>query len=529
VAAQTRRDSTTDRTARKGSKTHPAAATSTGSAGKDKPAGANGIAKHSSGAAGGAKPTASSRARAAEGPSSVSLRKHFVLDTNVLLHNPNAIFKFEEHEVVIPMTVIEELDTFKKNNDERGRNARAVIRALDKLRAEGPLFEGVRWNDAGGSIRIDRGDLALPHGLDSDKPDNRILAVAHTMHASGKRTIFITKDINARVKGDALGIPAEDFEHDHVDTDWLYTGYVSMTVPGTIIDDLYNERQLSVDALSGISVKLSNGTERSGLDPIPNQFVVLQNADDDSHTGLARVLADTGHLIPVTGPRKPVYGVMARNLQQTMALDLLLDEEVKIISLIGPAGTGKTLMALAAGLQKTLKEERYDKLLTARPIMPLGRDIGFLPGDKDEKLSMWMQPVFDNLAYLLSTRGTHSRDDADSKSAEQRMDQLMASGKVVLEPLTYIRGRSLPHQFFVVDEAQNLSPHEVKTIVSRVGDGTKIILCGDILQIDNPYLDSASNGLSHLIERMKGQRIAGHVTLVKTERSDLASLAAEVL
>jgi PhoH-like ATPase len=517
VAAKTRREHNPERPARKSSTHHPV---------PNQPVsnGTNGEAHRNGSPKRGAKP-----APRISIPLSVDLRKHFVLDTNVLLHNPNAIFKFEEHEVVIPLTVIEELDTFKKNNDERGRNARAVIRALDKLRAEGPLFEGVVWNEQGGTIRIDRGDMALPRGLDADKPDNRILAVAHVLHASGRRTIFITKDINARVKGDALGIPAEDFEHDHVDTDWLYTGYVNMTVPGTIIDDLYNERQLPADALAGISVRLSNGTERATLEAIPNQFVVLQNADDDSHTGLARVLADTGFLIPVTGPRKPVHGVMARNLQQTMALDLLLDDEVKMVSLIGPAGTGKTLLALAAGLQKTLKEERYDKLLTARPIMPLGRDIGYLPGDKDEKLSMWMQPVFDNLAYLLSTRGTHSRDDADSKSAEQRMDQLMASGKVILEPLTYIRGRSLPHQFFVVDEAQNLSPHEVKTIVSRVGDGTKIVLCGDILQIDNPYLDSASNGLSHLIERMKGQRIAGHVTLTKTERSDLASLAAEVL
>jgi PhoH-like ATPase len=472
---------------------------------------------------------AKSAGRSTNRPTSAAGRKHFVLDTNVLLHNPNAIFKFEEHEVVIPLTVIEELDHFKKNNDETGRNARTAIRALDKLRSQGPLFEGVVWNEQGGAIRIDRADTSLQFGLDFDKADNRILAVAHALHARGLPTIFITKDINVRVKGDALGIPSEDFEHDHVDTDWLYSGHVHMVVPGAIIDDLYNERQLAIDALAGRPARLPNGSEETGLTPIPNQFVVLQNEDDDSHTGLARVLADTGHLIPVTGPRKPVYGVMARNLQQTMALDLLLDDEIKLLSLIGPAGTGKTLLALAAGLQKTIKEERYDKLLTARPIMPLGRDIGYLPGDKDEKLSMWMQPVFDNLTYLLSTRGTHSRDDADSKSAEQRMDHLMASGKVVLEPLTYIRGRSLPHQFFVVDEAQNLSPHEVKTIVSRVGEGTKIVLCGDILQIDNPYLDSASNGLSHLIERMKGQRIAGHVTLSKTERSDLASLAAEVL
>jgi PhoH-like ATPase len=263
-------------------------------------------------------------------------------------------------------------------------------------------------------------------------------------------------------------------------------------------------------------------------DLVANQFVTLVDDSDEGHTGLARMLADTGHLIPVVGPRKPVYGIMARNLQQTMALDLLLDDEVRLVSLIGPAGTGKTLMAIAAGLHKVFREERFDKLLVARPIMPLGRDIGYLPGDKDEKLSLWMQPIFDNVSYLLSTRGGGG-SDADSRTAEQRMDQLVAGGKLVMEPLTYIRGRSIPHQFMIVDEAQNLSPHEVKTIVSRVGEGTKIVLAGDIGQIDNPYLDAASNGLSHLIERMKGQRIAGHVTMSKTERSELASLAADML
>ena len=455
-------------------------------------------------------------------------RKRFVLDTNVLLHNPNAIFRFDEHEVVIPLTVIEELDRFKKNNDETGRNARQVIRSLDELRGIGRLFEGVNWNADGGTVRIDRCDRSQPFALDLDHADNRILGVAHALHVSGCRTIFISKDINARVKCDALGIPCEDFEADRVDTDWLFEGYVELKVDGALIDELYEERQLQVSRLEAFGLAEQLGQSGGVSELSPNQFLVLHDAADDSHTGLARLLADTGHLIPVTGPRKPVFGIMARNLQQTMALDLLLDDEIKLVTLIGPAGTGKTLLALAAGLQKVIKEERFDKLLTARPIMPLGRDIGYLPGDKDEKMAMWMQPVFDNIAYLLSTRGSHL-NDAESRTAEQRLDSLMATGQVVLEPITYIRGRSIPLQFIVVDEAQNLSPHEVRTIVSRVGEGTKIILCGDIGQIDSPYLDSSSNGLTHVIDRMRHHRIAGHVSLSKTERSELARISAEIL
>ena len=474
-----------------------------------------------------ASDTRSTSSSAASGAQST--RKHFVLDTNVLLHNPQSIFKFEEHEVVIPLTVIEELDKFKKNNDETGRNARQVVRSLDKLRSFGHLFEGVTWNEQGGSIRVARSErIAGEPSLELEKNDNLILGVAAALNARGLRTIFITKDINARVKCDALGISCEDFEADRVDADWLYSGYCTMQVPTDVIDALYQERQLSRASLQEYEARTPDGEPIRCDALVPAQFVILADRDDPGHTGLARVLGNTGHLIPVTGPRKPVYGIMARNVQQTMALDLLLDDDVKLVTLIGPAGTGKTLLAIAAGMQKVLKEERLDKLLVARPIMPLGRDIGYLPGDKDEKLSMWMQPIFDNVSYLLSTRSGGS-GEAESKSAEQRMDQLMATGKLVMEPLTYIRGRSIPHQFMIVDEAQNLSPHEVKTIVSRVGDGTKIVLCGDIGQIDNPYLDAASNGLAHAIERMKGQAIAGHVTLSKTERSELASLAAEVL
>ena len=425
--------------------------------------------------------------------------------------------------------LVGELDTFKKNNDETGRNARTVTRALDRLRSQGALFEGVVWNEQGGSIRVARSQPRADFALDLDKADNRILAVAADLHRAGERTIFISKDINARVKSDALGIPAEDFEHDHVSADFLHAGYIVAKVPGEIIDELYDERQLRMDRLAEFKAYTPDGAHEVAIEPVANQFILLIDEFDDHHTGLARILADTGAAIPVTGPRKPVYGIMGRNVQQTMALELLLDDDVKIVTLTGPAGTGKTLLALAAGLHKTLKEERFDKLLTARPIMPLGRDIGYLPGDKDEKLSMWMQPIFDNISYLLSTRGSHVDERPESRTAEQRLDQLMATGRVVMEPLTYIRGRSIPHQFMIVDEAQNLSPHEIKTIVSRVGDGTKIVLCGDIFQIDNPYLDAQSNGLAHCIERFKGQRIAGHVSLSKTERSNLASLAAEIL
>jgi PhoH-like ATPase len=456
-------------------------------------------------------------------------RKCFILDTNVLLHNPSSLFKFAEHEVVIPLTVIEELDRFKKNNDETGRNARQTIRSLDELRGRGRLLEGVEWNDQGGSVRIHSCDRTRPFSLDLDVADNRILGVVNELHDSGCETIFISKDINARVKCDALGIRAEDFGADRVEADWLYTGWVTLVVPGALIDELYDERQIHVSQIETYASTIDDdGNVLSKPELFPNQFLMLVDEGDESHTGLARILADTGHVIPVTGPRKPVQGIMARNLQQKMALDLLLDDDVRLVTMIGPAGSGKTLLALAAGMQKLLKEERYDKILTARPIMPLGRDIGYLPGDKDEKLAMWMQPIFDNLAYLLSTRGGQS-NDADSHTAEQRLDQLMATGRVILEPITYIRGRSIPHQFMLVDEAQNLSPHEVRTIVSRVGEGTKIILCGDIGQIDSPYLDSSSNGLSHVIERMKRHPIAGHVTLDRTERSELASIAAELL
>jgi len=456
-------------------------------------------------------------------------RKTFVLDTNVLLHNPASLFMFDDNDVVIPFTVLGELDTFKKTNDDVGRNAREVIRHLDRLREKGHLSEGVQWNGHGGSIRVAFAEDVRPKWLDDDAPDNRIISVAWALQQDPtKHVVFISKDINCRLKSDALGLRTEDFEAQKVDADRLYNGFISLKVPSDIIDSLYEEKQVETIRLKEyLKTKDAEGNTVD-VELHGNQFVQLLDIADESHSGLSRRLADTDHLIPVHAPRRPTFGVMPRNVQQTMAFDLLLDDDVKLVTLLGGAGTGKTLLALAAGMHKTLNEERYDKLLVARPIMPMGRDIGYLPGTKDEKLSAWMQPIFDNMSYLLSTRGVGSQH-AESKKPEQRIESFISSGQVVLEPLTYIRGRSIPNQFMIIDEAQNLTPHEVKTIVSRAGEGTKIILTGDIGQIDNPYLDSSSNGLSYMVERLKGHAIVGHVTLAKSERSELASLAAAKL
>lgn len=454
--------------------------------------------------------------------------KYFVLDTNVLLHNPASLYMFKDNEVIIPFAVLEELDKFKKQNDDVGRNAREVIRQLDTLRSKGHLADGVPWNDDGGSIRVEFSSDERPKYLREDAPDNRIISVAWALKEQGKRAILITKDINVRLKSDALGIQTEDFEAQKVDIDHLYSGYVTLSVPGDIIDTLYEEKQLDLAELEGQLTQEGPDGQTRKVELHANQFAQLRDSVDESHTGLARRLADTEHLIPIHGPRKPVFGIMARNVQQTMAMDLLLDDEIKLLTILGTAGTGKTLLAIAAGMTKVFTEQRYDKLLVARPIMPMGRDIGYLPGTKDEKLGAWMQPIFDNLTYLMSTRGAGSQH-ADSKNPEHRINQLMESGQLVLEPLTYIRGRSIPHQFIIVDEAQNLTPHEVKTIVSRVGEGTKIILTGDVAQIDNPYLDASSNGLSYMVERLKGNALVGHITLAKSERSELASLAADKL
>jgi PhoH-like ATPase len=447
--------------------------------------------------------------------------KTFVLDTNVLLHNPNAITLLKDNEIVIPFDVLEELDQFKTNSDDLGRNARATIRTLDQLRERGDLTKGITVEQTGGRVYVllDSTVESCPQ-LRGNSPDNRIICVALKLKETGRRVTFISKDINARIKADALGLNSEDFEAQKVDFEHLYTGYREALVTGDVIDELYRTKEL----------RFTPPDNQPRL--MANEFVIFKDAGNDGHTALGRYRADIDRVIPLKTRRGAVFGLLPRNVQQTMALDLLLDDNVKLVSLIGSAGTGKTLLALAAGMSKTLNDDVYTKLLCARPIMPLGRDIGYLPGDKDEKLTAWMQPIFDNMAYLLSSRVNEAADvkqHAQHSTVEQRIEQLMQQGRVVLEPLTYIRGRSIPHQFMIIDEAQNLTPHEVKTIASRVGDGTKLVLTGDATQIDNPYLDSSSNGLSYLVERLKGKNLVGHITLAKSERSELARLVTNEL
>jgi PhoH-like ATPase len=439
--------------------------------------------------------------------------KTYVLDTNVLLYSAQAIESFEDNLVVIPMAVIEELDKFKKHQDELGRNARQVIRRLDELRVKGKLSEGVRLDNAaggkpGGTLKVVTGKNEIFEGnLDMEVPDNRILRVAYQLHKSGDQVILISKDINLRLKADALGIQVEDFENQRVNFDELYTGFRELSVPGEQIDAMYQ----------------SKSAELPGLDLCPNEFVLLRDQNNPKHSALGWAKDGKNiELLPNRADDK-VWNIHPRSKEQRMALSLLMDPDVQLVTLVGQAGSGKTLMALAAALESVLQLGIYEKILVSRPIVPLGNDIGYLPGDKDEKLEAWMQPIYDNLDYLMHT------EKRDSQSVRRQIDDLKRNHKLELEAITYIRGRSIPRQFVIVDEAQNLTPHEVKTIISRAGEGTKMVLTGDPYQIDNPYLDACSNGLSYAVERFKRLGIHGHVTLRKSERSPLAAAAAEFL
>ncbi len=434
--------------------------------------------------------------------------KIYVFDTNVLLHDPNAIFKFADNEVVIPIVVIEELDQFKKDQNENGRNARTLSRYLDELRARNNLANGVEL-DEGGLLRIDltQEDLVDFRSINGHKADNQILSVALSLNRKADtQVILVSKDTNLRLKADAMGLRAEDYEHGKVRIEELFSGQEEVTVPRETIETLYRTGEVELD-----TGELS-----------ANLFLVLRNEERPQHTVLARVKAG-GTVGLVRRIKEGVWGIFPRNKEQTFAFDLLLDDDLKLVTLVGKAGTGKTLLAIAAGLFKASDENRYQRLLVSRPIFPLGRDIGFLPGDIEEKLNPWMKPVYDNVEFILDLAREHVRDK------KRGYQELIDLGLLEIEPLTYIRGRSIPHQYLIIDEAQNLTPHEIKTIITRAGEGTKIVLTGDPYQIDNPYVDSTSNGLTYVVHKFQGEPVAGHITLFKGERSELAERAAELL
>jgi PhoH-like ATPase len=439
------------------------------------------------------------------------MEKVFVLDTNVLLHDPTAMLHFEEHDVVLPITVIEELDRFKKRPEETGKNARSVSRLLDELRKQGSLITGVRLAK-GGTLRVAlcrRETLKeLPVELEADSGDNAILAVALELKRQEKvPVVLVSKDTNLRIKADALGLIAEDYSSDKVDIDDLYSGIAELLVSPDRINRLFKDGSVELDQAF-----------------YPNQAVMLINEMNPSNTALA-LIRGTTKAVPLPKLSQGVSRVQALNREQKFALAMLLDESIALVTLVGKAGTGKTLLAIAAGLHQVSEEHRYSRLLISRPVVPMGKDLGYLPGDINEKMTPWMQPLYDNLDLIFGTQENHPGNVAWRRGHEE----LMERGLLQIEALTYIRGRTLPKQFLIVDEAQNLTPHEVKTILTRAGEGTKVVLTGDTAQIDNPYVDASSNGLSYVVDRFRSEVLAAHITLTQGERSALAERATVLL
>ena len=437
--------------------------------------------------------------------------KNYVLDTNVLLHDPNSLLSFENNNVLVPIEVIEEIDRFKRESTELGQNARTVSRSLDSLRAQGRLSEGVKLEN-GGRLKIifQKHDANQKNGqviFSDNTVDSRIVALALAVQKAQPKcpTILVSKDINLRIKADALGLQAEDYESDRVLIKDLYTGMIEVTVSA--------EKMASFRANGELEL---NG----GGQYFPNEYCTLTEETNPKRTALTKVDPTGKKVIPIIDSREGIWGIKPRNREQHFAFDALLDDRVKLVTLMGKAGTGKTLMAMAAGLKKTVLDREFRRLVVARPTISMGKELGFLPGSLEEKLAPWMQPIHDALEML---------SDLNMGHEHRRSNDLMRSGSIVVEALSYIRGRSIAHQFMVIDEAQNLTPLEVKTIITRVGHGTKIVFTGDPYQIDNPYVDSSSNGFNYIISKFRAESVAAHIELQKGERSELAELAANLL
>lgn len=430
-------------------------------------------------------------------------KKTFVLDTNVLLHDTEAITKFPRHNVVIPVTVLEELDKMKRLPSDLGKNSRAVFRFLDSLNdlGKGDLHVGVKLEN-GSSVRIQlEVKEEIPYHFSLSINDNRIILAAYLLQQKGEKVVFVSKDFAARIKAEAMGIEAQDYENLKFAYTSLYRGLRRIEISKHDVDTFYKDGQIAIP----------------NLQSKPNEYYIMTSPEHSSAVG---------KYDPVKNQIEPllksntIWGIKPKNVEQKCALDVLLRDDIKLVSLIGQAGTGKTLLALACGLRKVFDEGTYTKILVSRPVVPLGRDIGYLPGTKEEKLFNWMQPIYDNLEFLC---------DSSGNEPNETLRWVMESKKIEMEAVTYIRGRSLPKMYIIIDEAQNLTPHEIKTIISRAGEGTKVILTGDPTQIDNPYLDKDSNGLSYVVGKFSDHKIYGHVYLEKTERSELAALAAEIM
>lgn len=445
------------------------------------------------------------------------MEKIFVLDTNVLIHDPDAMFQFADNRVVIPMTVIEEVDQFKKGVDEKSRNARLIGRHLDKLRKLGSLRDGV-LTEHGGVVQVTvlNSDLNIDGVKLTDSSDNRIIGTAAFFQNKYplKQVVLISKDTNVRIKADCLGITADNYEPEPINQDEIYTGFTTVKTTKLQIEKAL-EKGIYPNKLGDVS---------------PNHFLKLvDNLEEPKHKLILRYsqVDNKFHALKhYTGQQ--IFGIVARNDEQWMAFDLLLDSSVKLVSLSGIAGTGKTLIAIASGLHQVVEEDEYNRLVVSRPISPLGKDLGYLPGTKDDKFNPWMQPIYDNMEILIEGHNEYNFKDNARIFGKKKpnINDYLDFNFIELEPLTYIRGRSLPNQFMIIDEAQNLTPHEMKTIITRAGENTKIVLTGDPYQIDIPYLDSVSNGLSIAVEKMKKEKLVGHVTLLKGERSKLAEIAA---
>ncbi len=434
--------------------------------------------------------------------------RKIVVDTNVILFDALAINKFHNADIYIPFSVIEEIDRFKRDLGENGRNARHFSRFVDVLREQGSLAQGVALESAKSFVFVisDFNFTGLPPAMNLSIPDHRILATAFALKMQNPKAEveLVTKDINLRIKADVFGIDAKDYDPENTHLEDMYKGFREIELDPAQIDSFYKNRGLEMNA----DIKF-----------FANQYMIMKDKSNPSHSAIGRYDEKLAKIVPLISPTESVWGIHPRNMEQSFAFDALLNDEMLFVSLVGKAGTGKTLLALAAGLHKTLDEGRFQRLLVSRPIFPMGRDIGYLPGVVEQKLNPWMQPIFDNVEFLLG---------ADKKAAG-RAQELINQGMLNIEPLTYIRGRSIPNQYLIVDESQNLTPHEIKTIVTRAGQGTKVVLTGDCFQIDNPYIDASNSGLTYSVERFKGQKISAHVSLTKGERSELAELAANIL